>query len=328
MSTTPYERGLRDLGGGCHAWLEPDGSWGFSNAGLVVGEGESLLFDTLFDVSMTRAMLSGMAPLTESAPLRYAINSHSNGDHWFGNQLLEGVEIIAAASTAEEMPNAGPERLEALREVPGAPGRFARDIFEPFDWSDCAPTLPTRTFTDRLRLDIGGTEVQLMDLGPAHTAGDVVAYVPAARVLFTGDLLFIGGTPIIWAGPLQNWVAACDTMLALDVEHVVPGHGPVVGKDGIEQVRDYLTFVDEQARERFAAGMSAEEAMYDISLGRFGEWAESGRIAQNVMAVYLELDPELAKPDFMDIFRRISQLEGYTDDAPQTPETAGRDRSA
>lgn len=60
-------------------------------------------------------------------------------------------------------------------------------------------------------------------------------------MLFTGDLLFIGGTPIIWAGPLQNWVAACDTMLSLDVEQVVPGHGPVVGKEGIAQVRDYLT---------------------------------------------------------------------------------------
>lgn len=328
MSTITYQRGLRDLGGGCHAWLEPDGSWGWSNAGLVVGGGQSLLFDTLFDVSMTRQMLAGMESVTAHAPIRTAVNSHSNGDHWFGNQLLDGVEIIAAASTAEEMPNAGPDRLEALREVPGAPGRFARDIFEPFDWSDCTPTLPTRTFTDRLTLDVGGTEVHLMDLGPAHTAGDVVAYVPSAKVLFTGDLLFIGGTPIIWAGPLQNWVAACDTMLSLDVEQVVPGHGPVVGKEGIAQVRDYLTFVDEQARKRFAAGMTPEQAMYDISLGRFGEWAESGRIAQNVMAVYLELDSELAKPDFMDIFRRISQLEGYTDDTDDTAGTPGKDRSA
>jgi len=71
--------------------------------------------------------------------------------------------------------------------------------------------------------------------------------------------------------------------------------------------------------------MTPEGAMYGISLGRFGEWAESGRIAQNVMAVYLELDSELAKPDFMDILRRISELEGYTDDAEDTP---GKDRSA
>lgn len=332
MSNTPYERGLRELGGAAHAWLEPDGSWGFSNAGLIVGDGESLLFDTLFDVRMTREMLAGMGSLVADAPIRYAINSHSNGDHWFGNQLLDGVEIIASAAAAEEMAGSGPDRMESLRREPGGPGRFARDIFEPFDWSDCIPTQPTRTFSDRLTLDVGGVEVQLLELGPAHTAGDVVAYVPSAKTLYAGDLLFIGGTPIIWAGPLQNWVDACDTMLALDVEHVVPGHGPVVGKEGITQVRDYLTFVDEQARARFAAGMTPDEAMFDISLGRFGEWAEHGRIAQNVLAVYLELDHSLTKPDFTEVFRRISILEGYTDagsdSATASASANGKDQNA
>lgn len=326
MSTISYERGLRGLGGGCHAWLEPDGSWGYSNSGLIVGRGESMLFDTLFDVSMTRSMLAGIAPLIAEAPLRYAVNSHSNGDHWFGNQLLgEDVEIIATETAVAEMAVAGPERLDALRHQPGAPGRFARDIFEPFDWTDCTPTLPTRTFRDRLTLDVGGTEVQLMDLGPAHTGSDVVAYVPSARVLFAADLLFIGGTPIIWAGPLQNWVDACDAMLALDTVHIVPGHGPVVGRADIHQVRDYLTFVDEQARDRYARGMTPEEAMLDISLGRFGDWAEHGRIAQNVIAVYADLDANVVRPDTREMFARIARMEGYVD-APDA--TTGEDRTA
>jgi cyclase len=317
VSTVSYERGLRDLGGGCHVWLEPDGSWGFSNSGLVVGDGESLLFDTLFDVAMTRAMLEGIAPLVAGAPLRHAVNSHSNGDHWFGNQLLTGVEIIATETALEEMKVAGPDRIAAARELPGAPGRFVRDIFAPFDWSDCTPTYPTRTFRGALTLDVGGTEVRLMDLGPAHTGSDVVAHVPSAGVLFAADLLFIGGTPIVWAGPLQNWVDACDAMLALDVETVVPGHGPVVGKEGVQQVRDYLTFVDGEARERFAKGMTAEEAMLDISLGRYGEWAEHGRLAQNVMAVYRSLDPSLEQPAFAETLARVARLEGYTDDEQQ-----------
>jgi glyoxylase-like metal-dependent hydrolase (beta-lactamase superfamily II) len=156
--------------------------------------------------------------------------------------------------------------------------------------------------------------VQLIELGPAHTAGDTIAYVPSAHTIFTGDLLFIGGTPIIWAGPLSNWVKACDVMLGLDADRIVPGHGPITDRDGIRQVRDYLTFVDGQARARFDAGMTAEEAMTDIALGEYGKWAEHGRIAQNVLAVYYELDPSLPHVDVLTVFGKIAELEGFTED--------------
>jgi glyoxylase-like metal-dependent hydrolase (beta-lactamase superfamily II) len=212
------------------------------------------------------------------------------------------------------MPNALPPLLEALRGLPGPTGDFAREIFAPFDWSGFETTLPNRTFDGRLDLDIGGVEVQLIELGPAHTAGDTIAYVPSAHTIFTGDLLFIGGTPIIWAGPLSNWVKACDVMLGLDADRIVPGHGPITDRDGIRQVRDYLTFVDGQARARFDAGMTAEEAMTDIALGEYGKWAEHGRIAQNVLAVYYELDPSLPHVDVLTVFGKIAELEGFTED--------------
>ena len=262
---------------------------------------------------MTQAMLDGMKEATASAPITTVVNSHSNGDHWFGNQLFPDTRIVASAATATEMEHAGPAMIMGLREAPGGAGRFAREIFAPFDWTDCDPRRPSETFSGRLDLDVGGVEVQLHELGPAHTAGDSVAFVPSTGVLYTGDLLFIGGTPIIWAGPLRNWVQACDTMLALEPAHVVPGHGPVTGDTGIRQVRDYLLFVEEEATKRYEAGMSPVEAMHDIALGRFGEWAESGRIAQNVMAVYLELDPSLERPDTREIFARVAALEGYAD---------------
>lgn len=309
-----YEKGLHEVGDGCFAWLEPDGSWGWSNAGLITGDGVSLLVDTLFDVPLTRNMLDGMQKVTATKPIATVVNTHSNGDHWFGNQLLKDREIIASAAASAEMPDAGPDRLEALRQLPGATGDFAREIFAPFDWSDFEATLPTSTFNGRLDLDVGGTAVQLLELGPAHTAGDTIAYVPSAKTVFTGDLLFIGGTPIIWAGPLSNWVKACDLMLDLDVDHVVPGHGPVTDKQGIRQVRDYLTFVDGEARKRHAAGMSADEAIADIALGEFGSWAEHGRIAQNVLAVYYELEPSLPHRDVLSVFGEIGRLEGFRDD--------------
>ncbi len=311
MSSVHYERGLEELGENCFAWLEPDGSWGWSNAGLITGDGVSMLVDTLFDVPLTRNMLSGMKSITDSKPISTLLNTHSNGDHWFGNQLLKDREIISSAAALAEMPDAGPERLTALMQMPGGIGDFAREIFSPFNWDDFEATLPNRTFSGRLDLDVGGTQVQLLELGPAHTTGDVVAYVPASKTLFTGDLLFIGGTPIAWAGPIKNWVDACDLMMSLDVDFIVPGHGPVTDKAGVQSVRDYLTFVEREAKARFEAGMSADEAIMDIALGGYGEIPEHGRIAQNVLNIYYELDPSMERQDVLSVFSKIGELEGF-----------------
>ena len=161
---------------------------------------------------------------------------------------------------------------------------------------------------------MAGREVQLIEVGPAHTAGDALAFVPDARTIFTGDILFIGGTPIVWAGPLANWVAACDLILGLDVETVVPGHGPVTDKGGVTEVRDYLAFVDAEAGVRHAAGVDAWDAAREIAaeIGanpEFSGWSEYGRIAVNVDTVYRSLDPGYHSPNVVEQFRRMAALE-------------------
>ena len=88
------------LGNGCHAWLQPGGGWGLSNAGLITGNGASLLVDTLIDVRLTRRMLDGLAGFTAENPITTLVNTHGNPDHWFGNQLLDGAEIIAEIGRA------------------------------------------------------------------------------------------------------------------------------------------------------------------------------------------------------------------------------------
>lgn len=308
----PYTRGLHRLTEHCHAWLVPDGTWGWSNAGLVTGDGESLLVDTLFDLAMTREMLAGLAPVTQDRPIRTVVNTHANGDHWFGNELVGDAEIIASQATAEEMATNGPDLIQGMLAQPGALGRFTQHIFEPFDFSGITPTVATRTFGGELIVDIGGTSAQVIALGPAHTRGDSVVFVPSERVLYAGDLLFIGGTPISWAGPISNWITACDRMVALEPEFVVPGHGPVVAAQDIHQVREYLVWVQGEAQARYDMGMSPEDAMRDISLGRFAGLDEHGRLAQNVLAVYYELDPTLERVDTREVFRRIAELEGFT----------------
>lgn len=308
----PYVKGCHRLTGRCAAWLVPDGTWGWSNAGLITGDGESLLVDTLFDVPNTKEMLDGLGDLTKNSPITKVVNTHANGDHWFGNQLVADAQIIASEPTAEEMRTNGPDMISGLLQQPGATGKFARHIFAPFDFDSVTATPASRTFTDELALDVGGIRVEVSNLGPAHTAGDSVVLVPDEGVLYAGDLLFIGGTPITWAGPVSNWIAACDRMLAMDVRFIVPGHGPVTDKDGVRAVRDYLEWVRAEAAQRHERGMSPEDAMRDISLGRFAELDERGRIAQNVLAVYYELDPALERVDTREVFRRIAELEGFS----------------
>jgi glyoxylase-like metal-dependent hydrolase (beta-lactamase superfamily II) len=304
-----YTKGIHDLGDGCFAYLQPDGSWGWSNAGLIVGDGASLLVDTLFDLRLTAEMLAAMEPHTAGAPIGTLVNTHANGDHCYGNQLVAGAEIVTSTATAEEMAEVPPDLLGSLTAAPGEVGDLFRAVFGPFDFTGITLTAPTRTFDGRLDLDVGGRPVELIEVGPAHTRGDVLVHSPSDKTIFTGDILFIGGTPIVWAGPVANWIAACDLMLGMDLETVVPGHGPVTDKAGVVQVRDYLTFVHEEAATRHKAGMPAWEAAQDIALGSFGDWGEAGRLVVNVEAVYRELDPDYRPAGIVDQFRRMAELE-------------------
>ncbi len=318
MAATDYTLGLHDLGNGCFAYLQPDGGWGWSNAGLIVGEGESLLVDTLFDLDLTAAMLDAMTPVMHSAPIDTVVNTHANGDHCYGNGEIvrrrPDVEIVTSTATAHEMADVPPAMMAALNQAPGDVGDLFRSFFGAFHFDGIELVTPTTTFDRRLDVEVGGRLVELIEVGPAHTSGDTIVHVPDARTIYTGDILFIGGTPIVWAGPLSNWVAACDLMLDLDVETVVPGHGPLTDTAGIVAVRDYLRFVDAEATERQAAGIDAFDAARDIGrlLGvdeRFREWGEFGRIAVNVETVYRTLDPAHSTPDVVEQFRRMAELE-------------------
>ncbi|MEO6126341.1 MAG: MBL fold metallo-hydrolase [Ilumatobacteraceae bacterium] len=309
-----YTKGLHSVGDGCFAYLQPDGGWGWSNAGLIIGDGVSLLVDTLFDLKLTADMLDAMQGQLSVAPLGTVVNTHANGDHCYGNQLVRDTEIIASARAAHEMTEVPPSMLAALNAAPGEMGDLFRGFFGEFDFDGIELTLPTRTFEGRLDLEVGGRAIELIEVGPAHTAGDVIAYVPDSKTVFTGDILFIGGTPIVWAGPLSNWIAACDLMLGMDIETVVPGHGPLTDKRGIVQVRDYLSYVDSEATARFEAGMDAWDAARDIALNGFADWGEMGRISVNVDTVYRNLDPDHVSPNVVEQFKRMAEME-----APHQP---------
>jgi len=173
MGKWQFTKGLHDLGGGCFAYLQPNGGWGWSNAGLVVDGEANLLIDTLFDLKLTQEMLDNMRDSVPSTQkIKTLVNTHANGDHTFGNQLIVDAEIITSTQTASEMLERPPEfikRLKANRAQLGEGALFLYDMMaKNFDWEDVVYTAPTRTFLERLDLEVGDKEVQLIYAGPAH----------------------------------------------------------------------------------------------------------------------------------------------------------------
>src|ERR1700742_346802 len=292
----PYTRGLHEVGDRVWAWMLPDGGFGWSNAGLVAGNGASLLVDTLFDLPLTREMLAAMSPITDRAPITDALITHSNGDHTHGNPLLDGsVRVIAATGTAEEIEHGmAPEMLVMAQTADLGPvaTAYLRERFGPFDFGGITLRNADQTFDDRLTVEVGGRVVEIITLGPAHPPAESVVHVPDAGVLFAGDLLFIGCTPIVWAGPIANWIAACDAMIALDAPTVVPGHGPITDPDGTRAVRGYLAHIAEQAEAAYRKGLSFVEAADAIDLGEYASWLDAERVVINVYTRYRELDSD------------------------------------
>jgi glyoxylase-like metal-dependent hydrolase (beta-lactamase superfamily II) len=294
MAGWPFTKGLHDLGNGCYAWLQPDGSWGYSNAGLIVDGKEALLVDTLFDLKLTREMLAGMRKaVPQAAQIGTLFNTHGNGDHTFGNQLVRGARIIATRGALQDMEHRPPAQLYDMTtkswQALGEAGRFMYEMMgSRFDFSDIEFTPPTELFGGELTVSVGGKTVHLIELGPAHTRGDALAYVPADRTVFTGDLLFVGGHPIGWAGPMSNWIKACDRILSLDVDIVVPGHGPITDKAGVRTLKGYLEYTYAEARKRYDAGMTFEQAAQDIRWEAFRDWNDSERLLVNIETCYRE----------------------------------------
>jgi cyclase len=271
----PYVRRVADR---VHAYVQPDGGWCLNNAGIIVGDRQVVLVDTAATAARTEALRDAVASLTD-AEVGIVVNTHHHGDHTNGNYLFAPTaRIIGHEHCADE--------------IVAESGLLER-LWPEVEWGEIEITPPSEHFTTGLTLDVDGIEVELVHIPPAHTTNDTVVWLPQQRVLFTGDVIFSGGTPFILMGSLSGSLAALDRLRAFGPEVVVSGHGPVTGVDEIAATERYLTWLDSLARDAHARGLSPLEAARQADLGPFATLRNPERLAGNLHRAYAELDGAL-----------------------------------
>ena len=303
---------LEELATGVYACLQEDKGLGTSNSGLVNLAG-GLVVDTFWDLPHTQQMIEQYARVWKQRATR-VVNTHHNGDHCWGNQLFVGAEIIGHRLCAEHFGQEDPASMKVLTERADsenpAVAAMARSLAS-FDFSDIVLTPPTTLVEDRMTLDLDGVVVELIYVGPAHTDGDLIVFLPQQKIVFAGDILFRLCTPIGWEGTFQRWTEALDFIVGLEPSVIVPGHGPLCGVEGPTEMKAYLQYVREESRAHFDAGLTVVEAAKKVDLGPYAGWTEPQRLVFQVDRAYREFrgDPHDAPMDVTALFAGMHELE-------------------
>ncbi|MGI5448928.1 MBL fold metallo-hydrolase [Streptomyces sp. CA-243310] len=284
---------------GVHAYVQPDGGWCLNNAGFVSDGGRTLLVDTAATRRRALALREAVAATGVAMP-RTVVNTHHHGDHTYGNGVFAPEALILGHDNA---------RAEQL-----AAGHQLEMIWPATDFGAVEIIPPDLTYNDRTTLHVGDIEVRVIHPGVAHTTGDSLVWLPGQRVVFTGDLVFSGGTPFLAMGSLSGSLRAMELLRSLDAETVVPGHGPLTDPSAYEATERYLRHVAELALEGRAKGLTPLETALGADLGEFAAWRESERLVANLHRAYAELsgEPEGAPLDIVAVLRDMTVMNGGT----------------
>lgn len=290
------------------------------NAAVIVNRDHVLVVDTHSKPSAARALIKQIRAEVTELPVRYVVDSHLHGDHAMGNEAYPdvfgaSVEVISSVKTREWLEKLGLPRLKAsLDGIPKQVAEFRARLRDSKDESERAllksqiegleayvkemtpprVSLPTMTFDRRLVIHRGGREVHLMFLGRAHTAGDVVAYIPSERVVATGDLMH-GLLPYMGDGFPDEWPATLRALEALEFDRVIPGHGAVQeGKLVLAEFRAYVEELTEKVSRGVERGQPVDELRKVITPASLTSLTVGGtrrRVERELGALFLQDKP-------------------------------------
>jgi cyclase len=279
---------LRRLAPDVYAYTQASGpgvdNASLSNAGVIAGPDGLLAIDTLGPPIHAKAFKAA-AQAGTGQRFNRVVNTHHHRDHTNGNCFFTPVEIVSSEYTRQATIDDG---------IPPQPYDTRPQWQDGMSELTLAP--PTTTITGGATYRYGETVVEVIPNYPAHTFGDLMVYLPQQRILFAGDIAFYYVTPAGHNAQITRWIDAVDRINRMDVNVIVPGHGPIGTKKELADTRAYLEVIVEETRKRHAMGMSPGRAAADIPLGRFAAWTNPERNAWNTVRLYAEFDGRL-KPE-------------------------------
>ncbi len=285
-----WETELKEVAPHVYAYIQAGGpgrdNASVANAGIIVGDRGVAVIDTLTAPLHAQAFIAAIRRVTDK-PFTHVFLTHHHGDHINGTQYFEGAEVVSHPYCRDEIvkvARAGGPAWWPKRDG-WANGTEPRRIVP-----------PTATFDGRMTYHYGQTVLELRPMVPAHTYGDIVAWLPQHKLLFAGDIAFFYVAPWCQNAHPSKWIDTCDAIARMDVRTIVAGHGPLGGQAELAEMRDYLARLKSETRRRYDAKMTAGAAAADIRLGQYDNWIGPERIVLDVQRFYDEFGGTLT-PD-------------------------------
>ena len=271
LSATLAPASSQKIGDGLYAYISDNDS--SSNSVFLIGDNGILVVDTGLNSQEGGKLLDEIRRVSP-LPVRWIVNTHYHPDHRGGNAAVgPDATVISTAFTRAQVLRMSKKHSQeyAINEIVG---------------------------TEGLTLYIGGHPVRIYAVGPAHTGGDLVVYFPDQHAIATGDLFLNNSCPFMDVGDLENWITTLDHMLALPLEHIVPGHFALSGKADLQRFRDYLADLRTQVARMHAQGLSLKQVQQLLDLHTHSDLRQfpkyGATFADNAAAYYHQLDHKSA----------------------------------
>ncbi len=242
-----------------------------ANSTFLVSDQGIFVVDTGLNAQEGRKLLKEIRKVSQ-APIRWIVNTHYHPDHRGGNNVV-GPDAIVISTAFTRSQLADSEYRDATNETVGQNG---------------------------ILLYAGGHEVRIYHPGPAHTRGDLVVYFPDQQAIATGDLFLTNSCPAMDDGDMENWISALDQMLALPLQHVVPGHFELATKSELQRFRNYLADLRDQVARMHSNGLSLERIQKLLELSAYKDLHQfpqyEATFKDNAAAYYKQLESRKSAP--------------------------------